>query len=238
MHGLLSIAASHDRYLGTQPSSRRSAREANHSYQCVVLFKRWLSTTSTPIIDQQKDVVWVTAVILAIMSFLSIDVASLKDTWPLNTSDDSALDWLRLKANDRALWHMADPLRPGSAFLAAMDTFKPHHRQMPTRGFDGIPEDLVNLCQLNASSTQNDNPYFIFAHALSHLLQMCDEEMTLGSIFYVVTQNSQQLLYLLQKRDPIALALLNRWYGRARGFGWWIDFRARHEMPAIHGLIG
>lgn len=233
MHGILAMAAVHNRYLGGQLTCRRSFREVYHSSQCTVLFSEWLGQ---PIEEKHRDAIWATGVILANLSFSSIDVSSFEQAWPLKPSDSSDLQWLRLKANDKALWHLANPMRTSSVFRVISDTFS-HNEQLPTRGIDRVSVELVKLCGLDESSTAENSSYFGFAHALSRLLEVPNGGASLGQIFKVVGAMTDVLRVCLEEKDPIALLLLYLWYTRARNSRWWIDQRARYEIPAIRTYL-
>jgi hypothetical protein len=233
MHGILAMALVHGRYLGVQPTCRRSIREVYHSSQCAVLFRKWLSQ---PIEEKHKDAIWATAVILANLAFSSIDVSSSEEAWPLKPPDSSDLQWLRLKASDKPLWRLANPMRPLSVFRDISETFI-HTQRLPTRGADGVSVGLAKLCGLDGSSTSKNNPYFGFVHALSRLLEGSSGEASLGQIFMVISVMPNIFLVCLEQKDPVALFLLYLWYKMARGCRWWIDLRARYELPAIRTYL-
>ncbi|OAQ96931.1 hypothetical protein LLEC1_04238 [Akanthomyces lecanii] len=114
MHGLLAVAAVHDRHLGLVPCSRRTLRELHHWSRCTILFAEMLSCT---IKEEFKDPCWATAATLGILTFASTDVdaAGKKQPWPLGAADSSDLEWLRLGAGKMRLWQLLNPLRPQSA---------------------------------------------------------------------------------------------------------------------------
>ena len=233
MHGILAVAAVHDRYLRVQPPRHRS-REVYHSSQCTVLFSKWLSQ---PIEEKHKDAIWATAVTFTILAFSSINVSSFEQAWPLKPSNSSDLQWLRLKASDKTLWHLANPMRPSSVFRVVSDTFSHIHPRLPTIGIDGVSVELAKLCGLDESSTPENNPYFGFAHALSRLLVVPNGEASFGKTFMVVSVIPRVLRACLEEKDPVALMLLYLWYTKARESRWWIELRARYELPAIRTYL-
>jgi hypothetical protein len=233
MHGILALAAAHDRYLGGNLTCRRSIREVYHSSQCTVLFNEWLSR---PVEEMHKDAIWATGVMLAILTVTSICTSSFEQAWPLKPSDPSDLQWLRLKASDKALRHLANPARPNSVFRDLPETFA-INPQLPARGIDGVSVDLAELCGLDESSTPENSPYFSFVHALSRLLELPNGVASLGQVFMVVGVIPNVLLTCLEEKDPVALLLLYLWYTRARESRWWIDHRAQYEVPAIRTYL-
>ncbi|KAL2069303.1 hypothetical protein VTL71DRAFT_15641 [Oculimacula yallundae] len=230
MHGLLAMAAAHDRYLGVRPAHNRSTRELAHSFQCTTSFSKSLRED---IKEKQKDAIWATAVILANLAFSSINVSSYEEAWPIKPADPSDLQWLRLKISDKALWKIADPMRPNSAFRKMSTTLSDMLQIVPIRGIDGISPRLADLCGLGSMSTPETNVFFAFAHALSRLLAIPKGKATLGEVFWALNNVSKEFYLCLERKDPVALLLLYLWYTRARGCRWWIDLRIEHELPAI-----
>ncbi|CZS91199.1 uncharacterized protein RCO7_01488 [Rhynchosporium graminicola] len=114
------MAAVHGRYLGIQPTAKHSTREFSHSSQCTASFSKCLKED---IKEEQREAIWATAVMLANIAFASLNISSHEDAWPLKMSDPSDLQWLRLKVSDKALWKIADPMRPSSAFWKISNTF-------------------------------------------------------------------------------------------------------------------
>ncbi|KAJ5625830.1 hypothetical protein N7510_002139 [Penicillium lagena] len=231
MHGTLAVTAAHDRYLGVTPTHRRrSLRESHHWSQCTLLFNKWLSQS---IKEEHKDPLWATAGSLGILTFSSINARVPEEAWPLGTPDPSDLEWLRLGNGKMALWHLANPLRPNSVFRTMSETFAYMHQPLPVKGTDGVSAELVQLCGLDESSTLGNNPYFTVVHGLSRLFGLPKGKASLGRVLMVLSHMNDEFEACLREKDPVALLLLCLWYTRARENKWWIDLRARYELPAI-----
>ncbi|RHZ50507.1 uncharacterized protein CDV56_103115 [Aspergillus thermomutatus] len=230
MHGSLAVTAVHDRYLGVAPPYRRSLRESYHLSQCTTLFNRWLCQ---PIKEEHKDPLWATAGSLAILTFSSIHACFPEEAWPLGVPDSADLEWLRIGTGKMTLWNLVNPLRPESVFRAMSGIFANMHRPLPKNGTDGVSVELVQLCGLDESSTQENNPYFAVAHSLSRLLAASKGEAPQGAVIQVLRHMHDEFGTRLGEKDPVALLLLCLWYTRARASKWWIDIRARYELPAI-----
>lgn len=230
MCGTLAVTAVHDRYLGVTPTHCRSLRESYHWSQCTVLFNKWLRQ---PIKEEHKDSLWATAGILAILTFSSINARFPAQAWPLGPPDSSDLEWLQLGAGKMALWHLVDPLRPESVFRTMSEIFAYMHRPLPAKGTDGVSVEFVQLCGLDESSTRENNPYFTFVHGLSQLLEVPTGDASPGIVMVVMRHMCKEFGTYLEKKDPVTLLLLCLWYTRAREDKWWIDLRARYELPAI-----
>ncbi|KAJ6020958.1 hypothetical protein N7540_006462 [Penicillium herquei] len=229
LHGTLAVAAVHDRYLTLSPT-RRSLRESYHWSQCTTLFKTWLSQQ---IKEEHKDPIWTTTGTLSILAFASINAVSTNDAWPLGSPDCSDLEWLRLGSGKMSLWNLVDPLRPESAFRVMIETMIRMRKPLPSRGTEGASKDLVELCELDETSTQENNVYFTVVHSLSRFLIIPQENVSLGDALMVSNYMHSKFGDRLREKDPIALLLLCLWYAKARRVRWWIDFRARFELPAI-----
>lgn len=230
MHGTLAVTAVHDRYLGVTPTHRRSLRESYHWSHCTILFNKWLNQ---PIKEEHKDPLWATAGTLAILTFSSVNACFPEEAWPLGKPDSSDLEWLRLGTGKMALWHLVNPLRPESVFRIMSETLACMHPPLLAKGIEGVSVELVQLCGLDESSTRENNPYFTVVHGLSLLLEVPKSEASQGRVVMVLRHMHNEFRTCLEKKDPIALLLLCLWYTRARESKWWINLRARHELPAI-----
>lgn len=230
LHGCLALTAVHDRYLDETVARRCSWRESHHLSRCTVLFHKWLSQ---PIKEEHKDALWAAAGILAVLTFSSINDFSLQETWPLRAPRPYDLEWLRFVSGKMKLWHLANPLRPQSLFRAMSLDFARMHRAWPIKGITGVSGDLARLCGLDASSTQESSPYFTVVHGLSRLLEMPIGGDAGAKAVMISARLNDELEAYLHRRDPVALLLLCLWYKKARQLNWWIDFRARYELPAI-----
>ncbi|GIK07259.1 hypothetical protein Aspvir_002917 [Aspergillus viridinutans] len=230
MHGTLAVTAAHDRYLGVAPTHRRSLQESYHLSQRTTLFNRWLCQ---PIKEEHKDPLWATAGALAILTCSSINAGCTAEAWPLRASNSSELEWVRLGAGKMTLWNLVNPLRPESIFRVMTENFAYLHYALPRKGIGGVSAKLAQLCGLDESSTQETNPYFSVAHALSRLLEAPNGAASQGAVILVSSHMHNEFGTLLEKKDPVALLLLSLWYTRARQSKWWMDIRARYELPAI-----
>ncbi|KAL1901101.1 hypothetical protein Sste5346_002168 [Sporothrix stenoceras] len=241
MHGTLAVAAVHDRYLSDLQNTDLvkwtegpTVRESFHVSQCTSLFNDWLSQ---PMTEDRKDPIWSGAGSLSILTFASTTAKRPEEAWPLGPPDPSSdLEWLRLGAGKMTLWHMVNPMREGSVFRPMFQLLGDLRGQtMPAtkQGTEGLLPELAQICDINEDSAAETNPYFTVAHALSRLLPLSYNEASLGKILMVAGKMHDAFEVLLHQRDPVALLLLCLWYAKARECKWWINFRTRHEIPAI-----
>lgn len=188
MHASLAVTFTYDRHLNGSSDCRRSLEECYHWSQSTALFNRRLRE---PIKANDKDPIWGTAAALAILSFASPDACTPEESWPLNPSDPSNFDWLRMSKGKMSLWHIVNPLRPDSLFHVMAATFAQMDSPLPERGIDGIPRSLAAMCLLNESSTATNNPYFDAAHAISQLWIAKSQQARLSSSRAVLLARSK-----------------------------------------------
>ncbi|KAK2592626.1 hypothetical protein QQS21_009691 [Conoideocrella luteorostrata] len=229
MHASLAVALTYDRHLNGSLGCRRTLEECNHWSQSTVLLNRRLKE---PIEAKDKDPIWGTAAALALLTFSSPDARTPEQAWPLK-SDSSDLDWLRMCKGKMSLWHKVNPLRSDSLFRVMAATYADMNSPLPEGGIDGIPRALAAVCSLDDSSTAETNPYFHVAHAVSHILDISDSEVTTGQTQLFTQSIHEPFTDLLRRRDPAALLLLYLWYRKTSRSIWWIELRARVECPSI-----
>jgi len=237
MHMALTIAAIHDRYLSDPPQRLRTYAEIWHWTQASGLFNQALSN---PLNDEDLDAIWAAAALLGVIVYSSTDATTAEESWPLKcSSGDGELEWLRICDGKKTIWKLTNPSsRPGSRFFCV--TTEPQMRneylfpEAPGPGAEGIPSDLAQLCEVNAYSNRENNPYHEVLHALAPLLDM---EITRASgprFFSLLHFLSPSFRTLLETKDPRALLIFALWYGTICTSGmWWVDRRAKLECQAI-----
>lgn len=235
MHASLAVAFAYDRYQNSSLGSRRTLEECYHWSRSTVLFNRRLREH---IETKDKDPIWGTAAALAILSFSSPDACTAEESWPLKRSEPSDLEWLRMIKGKMSLWRIINPLRPDSLFRVMASTFADMHSPLPGKGIDGIPQALAAVCNLEGSSTAENNPYFNAAHAVSLIQGLPDCQVTTGHTQLFIRSIQGPFKYLLREKDPVALLLLYLWYCKAGRSIWWIELRARVECPSICSYLG
>jgi hypothetical protein len=234
MHASLAVAFAYDRHLNSPPSGRRTLEECYHLYQSTALFNRRLKE---PIETKDKDAIWGTAAALVILTFSFPDAYTPNESWPLKSSGLSDLEWLRMNKGKMSLWRIANPLRPDSLFNVMAGTYAQMNSPLPEKGLDGVSKALAIVCQLQHSSTAENNPYFKAAHAISHIQDLPDNQFTVGHTEIFTRCIHGPFESLLREKDPVALLLLYLWYRKAGRRIWWIELRARVECPSICSYI-
>ncbi|CAK7236552.1 hypothetical protein SCUCBS95973_009645 [Sporothrix curviconia] len=246
MHGTLAVTAVHARYLATMKAADNddpveaesfapiSVRESFHISRCTSLFNHWLSQ---PLTEENKDPLWSAAGSLSILTFSSVTTTRPGQAWPLGPPDPAAdLEWLRLGAGKMTLWAMVNPTRQSSVFRPVFEVMSELRATFMNSTAPLLPEMAI-ICGIDETSTPETNPYFSVAQSLSRLLPLPLTEATLGAVLMVANKMHGPFEQLLHQRDPVALLLLSLWYAKARKCKWWIEFRARHEIPAIYQYL-
>lgn len=232
MHASLAVAAAHDRYLRNPALTRRSLAEIYHWSRCATLFNQKLSS---PIKEEDRDVLWATATYLGIVCFAS-DIASPHEAWPLKPVNEPAdLEWLRMSSGKAAIWRLTNPLRESSVFHPMASVYSQLYAPMPSSrgGAKVVPPILRRLCNIDSASTAENNPYYTAVQALARLAEGPREGASLFFALAFIAHIRNDFVALLGKKEPVALFLLSLWYAEASRAVWWIERRAEVEGRAI-----
>jgi hypothetical protein len=231
MHIILTITATHDRYLSIAPENAKiSITEAYHWSRGAALLNEKLSA---PILPQDRDALWAAAAMLGIASITSIEASSPKEAWPLKPYDPNDLDWLDVSQGKEAIWNATDPLRPDSIFHAMADDYRAMMDTPRLCEINEIPSEFVRLCGLDNLSAPQQNPYYT---AVSMLVHLGGVECTQASMIrYLKFCKFMEPAFrnLLHRKDSRALLILANWYAPMCQSLWWMARRAQLECQAI-----
>ena len=158
-----------------------------------------------------------------------------EEAWPLKQSSPLDLLWLRMGDGKKEIWKLAQPLRGDSVFLAValeQTTFFP---TPPNRlRLEALPSNFLNLYDLSAMSTSDNNPYYAAASTLAQSLNSDCAYSTIVNFLIFISHIPPDYKVLLERKDPRALLLLAYWYAKVCQFQlWWIWRRAVLECQAI-----
>lgn len=131
------------------------------------------------------------------------------------------------------MWDLTDPLRPDSIFSFMAADYAQLSCPLPSAGIDNVPSALARLCDLDMSSTAENNPYFTVVHTLVQLQNLSSDQITTVRFLSFVYHMQGPFKDLLQGKDPVALLLLALWYVMAPRGAWWIECRATVERQSI-----
>ena len=103
-----------------------------------------------------------------------------------------------------------------------------------TPGARGIPAPFVKLCELDETSTPENNPYHRPLRFLSALLRLDISSATFTKVVTFIRVIKERFRELLLEKDPRALLILVYWLALMyRTDQWWAQDRARNECQAL-----
>ena len=233
MHAILSLTLMHDRYLSATPNVKLSTTEAFHWYQGIAMFNSKLKGT---IDSSERDAVYATAACLGVIAFFYIEAKTPEEAWPLKPPSSLDLNWLSLSEGKKELAKVAGPGGGQSLFqtLRPFEITKPKPTSSIVAGLEALPFEFVQLCGLDASSTDYNNPYHAVASSLAKVLNSDCMLTTILSFLSFIMNMLPEYRQLLKRKDPCALLLLAYWFAKMCQYPhWWIIGRAAMEGQAI-----
>ncbi|TVY69038.1 Sterol uptake control protein [Lachnellula suecica] len=231
MHIILTLTSIHDRYLSPTPSWKPSVNELYHWSKGVSLINKMLSSPWPP---EARDSLWSGSSLLGAIAFSSVDASRPEEAWPLKPSESCDLEWLRMSEGKQAIWKIADPLRPDSAFHAlATELLRDGMYTEAIFDIQDLPFAFFSLYGLDENTTDGNNPYYSTIRSLSPLLHMECNHTTIAKYLGLMGHLTKELKDLLKEKDPRALLLLAFWFGKLSHGVWWVARRASLEGQAI-----
>ncbi|TVY52235.1 Sterol uptake control protein 2 [Lachnellula cervina] len=232
MHIVLTLTSIHDRYLAPTPSFKPTIKEFHHWSEGASLLNKKLSTPWPP---EDRDSLWTAAALLGAVTFSCVESATPEEAWPLKDSDNSDLEWLRMSDGKQAIWKIADPTRPESAFhdLAVELRNDSIYAASLAVSIEHVPLPFISLYDLDNESTAENNPYYTPIRTLIPLLQMECNHTTIVNYLSFLSHMGKEFQVLVTQKDPRALLLVAYWFGRVSHGTWWIAGRALIEGQAI-----
>lgn len=234
LHAVLSLTLMHDEYLENISSKFHSPALAYHWSQGAALLNQKLSQEIVP---TDRDALWASAGILGALALSSVPGGSPEEAWPLKSSTSADLDWLKMCRGKRAIWKIADPLRPDSIFYPFVPDFMQDPfftPPPPMEELQSVWPEIISLCKLEEKSTIRSNPYLAAASFLARTVNVdCDEDR-IGMFLSFCGTMVRSFENLLGCKDPCALLLLAYWYAKMCCCRrWWVWRRASLECQAI-----
>ena len=168
MHALLNVAITHLRQRSPDDRSYTVA-QGYHCQNAIRLYRKELVSS---IGRHNMDLLISTYLLLSIFSF-STDRYSPTDSWVFS-SDPTALNWLLIQGGircilaytapyvEQSIWH--------SGFVESDDEHHIYDNHNPGR--EGLHPGLANLCDIDETTTENDNPYHWPLRMLSPMLKL------------------------------------------------------------------
>jgi hypothetical protein len=230
MHVVQTITSMHDRFLFAPSSLRHTSDELHHWCHASSILNYKLSR---PIRDSDRDSLWAAAAILGGIAFSSVEASTPEEIWPLK-SESSELVWLNMSVGKMIIWEIADPSRPESVFNPfAQEMLVSAHDYAAEDGIDGMLVALVQLCDLDKSSTASNSPYHSPVKLVTFLLAAQYNDQTFFKGLSFVTHMHPEFRNFIQQKEPRALLLLAFWFSQIFHFRWWLTRRSIVQGQAI-----
>lgn len=200
---------------------------------------KFIDALTKPIKNDDKDALWATAALLGAIQFASFDARTPEEAWPLKPYDAADLDWLKMSDGKKAVFAIANPLRPDSVFCNISTGHGALFRPM-VESQHCSREDLVELTRdfsdmfgLGPESTGRNNPYHKAAMSLARLLHVKCDRNNIIEFFGFMMNLSPEMKKLLEIKDAKALLMVAYWYAKLYKGQWWLNRRGLTEGQAI-----
>ncbi|KIX06878.1 uncharacterized protein Z518_04854 [Rhinocladiella mackenziei CBS 650.93] len=228
MHLVQSVTASHDRFLSGSAISKPTPVEMYHMSQGISMFHTKLSR---PVVDEDRDALFVAASLLGIITFFTLEAESIEDVWPLKDDD---LSWLHLSDGKKAVWHVTDPLRKDSIWRPVADAYAQKLWPTPMIRQPSSPSVFDHLLSDDDSiSLAAVNPYHNTVKNFIPLLDMECDDTTWVRFLDFICHTDPPFKVLLLRKDPWAMLMLAYWYMKMCRGPWWVTPRAIFQGKAI-----
>ncbi|KAF2703130.1 hypothetical protein K504DRAFT_508307 [Pleomassaria siparia CBS 279.74] len=230
MHMVLGLTLLHDAHLCTHSPALAATYTHNALQHWNTATKLFNHVLSNPIIPTARDAIWTTGALIGAVVFAYVESPDVSTAWPLKPPDPNDLDWLKLSEGKKAIWKVADPLRPDSIFhniyqeqgFAAVPTW------IEENDLSRIPPDILAIFDIGAQSTLTNNVYHLPVLILARLDDMTPTHEDILNFLYFMGYMTAGFRHLLQSKDPRALLLLAWWFETLKdGDIWWLKKRSK-----------
>ncbi|KAH7115213.1 hypothetical protein B0J11DRAFT_127104 [Dendryphion nanum] len=241
-HTMLSLTLMHDAHLAPSHSPSLAASPTSASLHhwniATTLFNRVLSR---PIDLSSRDALWATAILFGIAGIAYVESTNPSLAWPLKQTDSNDFNWLRLSDGKKAIWRIADPLRPDSAFSSVAGANLDSAQMLPVwiqendfRGLDK-DEELRLVFGITPNSTIDNNPYHLSLLILARLRLTPPTQDHVITYLLFIGHMGNGFRDLLEVKDPRAVLLMGWFYKLLENSEvWWLRRRAETEGVGVH----
>ncbi|KAF2876592.1 hypothetical protein BDV95DRAFT_561151 [Massariosphaeria phaeospora] len=235
MHMVLSLTLLHDAYLTWHLPDLSAAHTHTSLQHWSIATKVFNDILSRPVANAHRDPIWATGALLGATVFAYVEPTDANEAWPLKPSDPCDLDWLKLSEGKKAIWEVANPLRPDSVFRSVASDLKMAPRWVvEDQDLSYLPLGLLQLFNIGPDSTIENNPYHLPALILARLQNLTPNPDNILDFLYFMGHMTHKFRNLLEIKDPRALWMLGWWFKKLEhGDLWWLTRRAKVEGRAI-----
>ena len=236
-HLMMAVTLQHDRATSPDPSAPPSAAELFHTAQGTALYNSRLANSDS-CSSSELDALWIGSAFLGVVSFAYVEARTPAEAWPLQPRPASEPHWMTIGDGKKEVWRISDLTRQDSSLTKfvqpVVDVFVTVSAT-PTRGeLCNIPPEIVQFLELDNPETQQSNPRFGPAIALSRLMPLEYNSTTILKFVLFHMQMEPEFRDLLDMKDPGAMLLLAYWYAKVSKYQqWWTWRRAILECQAI-----
>ena len=230
MHSLIATSISHLRHL--QPLNRNASRvsEAYHWQQAIQLFQREITS---PVKLENMDSMISTCMSLTILAYTS-DSDNPSASWVF--SPIAKASWLFVNGGLNSLIDRYAPTFAQSIWMPVLRDANDFSGSdyIEKAGRDGIAEEFADLCDIDDSSTNENNPYHEALRILAALMQLDFVSANFSKFVCFMRSIRGEYRDLLQVKDPRALLILGYWFAILCGVDqWWVQGRVKLECKAV-----
>jgi len=171
---------------------------------------------------------------LSVLAFCAEEYKPI-NSW-LFSSDPAALNWLTMQCGLRGiLAHTFQYLEQSIWFDVFMESDDEQHTfDNHTPGRDGLHPELADLCGIDETTTEDDNPYHWPLRMLSPILKLKPSKENWGKFISFMGRLLPDFTKLLLQKEPKALAVFGYWLGcMCLIQDWWFNSRFSAECIAI-----
>src|SRR6266480_6803664 len=203
---LLGTAALHlSRFSGGMP---HKVAESYHWGSAIKLFKKELTSQ---IADYNIDALISTSMLLSSLVY-SVEEYDPADSWVFS-SDPTALNWLLMQSGIGYILAYSVPYIEQSIWRRALMIYHDEYQLLDNHdpGREGLHSGLADLCEINETTTENDNPYHWPLRLLSPLLELQPTRENFDKLNTFVGGLSPKFKSLLIQKDSKALVIFSYW---------------------------
>jgi hypothetical protein len=236
MHMVLSLTLMHDAHLAKHSPTLAATHTRNSLQHWSTATKLFNTVLSNPIRPAARDAIWATGALIGATVFAYVESSDPFAAWPLKPSDPNDLDWLKLSEGKKAIWKVADPLRPDSIFhnISKEHSFVDVPEWIKANDLSSLPKDVLAIFDITPGSTVVNNVYHLPVLILARLHNMTPTHENMLNFLYFMGYMTARFRDLLEAKDHRALLLLGWWFKKLQdGELWWLTKRSRIEGEAL-----
>jgi hypothetical protein len=202
-----------------------------HWHRAITLFQKEINQ---PIGLHNMDAILSTCMLLAILAF-TCDDQSLAGSWIFSPTQ-STTNWLYVQSGLSGILSKCAAHIDQSIWIPVLNDADDHKGTFSNKspGAEGLPDAFVDLCEIDAWSNGENNPYHLPLRTLSALLNIQPSVANYCKLVTFIGRISGRYRDLVQQKDARALLILSYRFGLMCGVDqWWIQTRVRTESMAI-----